>query len=311
VDYENAIFDKNRKYTLYVNSNNYFDLDNKGKDSNYNLLHHIISSHLKTLIYKESYIQILKNSFENTTYGYLFIWNKTKFNYLTEGKNVSQNFKVYRINDLKAIIPGQKDLTVVGIRKSPWDGFCFNIDYCNKDTKEKETGIDKGDISSFILNINERQINEDDYAFIFKKFEVDYSNILIKIDPIENVKNYLLAKYPDLMKEVLKYKTSNDVAVKFKDIYNYADKSNYIGEWRVDKEWVKHGVGKLCWVDGSYYMGEFKNDKFDGKAKMYYGRGDYYEIMFRDNLMDGEGTYTDMKGKKFNVIFKLGKKANK
>jgi hypothetical protein len=311
VDYEHAVYDKIRKYNLYVNASNYFDLDYKGKDCNYNLLHHIISNHLKSQNKFESYIQILKNNFENTTYGFLFIWNKTKFTYLAEGKDISNNFKILRIKHLRAVIPAQKDLTVVGIRKSPWEGFCFNIDYVNKDTKEKESGIEKGDISKFLSNIIENQINEDDYVFIFKNLEIDYSNILIKIDPIENIKNYLIKKYPELMKEILSYRSNTADIVKFRDYYYYKDKSNYIGEWSIDKEWIKHGVGKLSWSDGSYYIGEFKNDKFEGKAKMYYSRGDYYECFFKNNLMDGDGIYVDIKGNKTMVCFKMGKKVKK
>ena len=40
---------------------------------------------------------------------------------------------------------------------------------------------------------------------------------------------------------------------------------------------MQNGKGKMIWIDGGYYEGEWKNGKKNGKGKITYPKGKYYE----------------------------------
>jgi len=44
----------------------------------------------------------------------------------------------------------------------------------------------------------------------------------------------------------------------------------------------KHGYGELVWPNGSRYVGNWKDDKPEGKGKQFHENGDYYEGEFSD-----------------------------
>ena len=61
------------------------------------------------------------------------------------------------------------------------------------------------------------------------------------------------------------------------------------GYW---KDWEQHGRGRFIDSDGSYYIGEFKEDKWDGEGTRYYKDGDIkYEGGWKGNFYYGQGTY--------------------
>ena len=51
-----------------------------------------------------------------------------------------------------------------------------------------------------------------------------------------------------------------------------------------------HGRGKLSWVDGSLYEGEWKNDMSNGKGRLIHSDGDVYEGEWVDGMAHGQGT---------------------
>ena len=73
-----------------------------------------------------------------------------------------------------------------------------------------------------------------------------------------------------------------------REMYNETEGSIYNGLWEEDK---KNGKGKLNYSNGDYYIGGFKNDKFDGKGegKIHYPNGDLYEGEFIDGKRHGQG----------------------
>ena len=50
---------------------------------------------------------------------------------------------------------------------------------------------------------------------------------------------------------------------------------------------------------GEYYIGEFKDGKFDGQGTYTYADGDKYVGEFKEDKFDGKGTYTFADGKKY------------
>ena len=113
-------------------------------------------------------------------------------------------------------------------------------------------------------------------------------------------------------------------------ICNYADGSEYQGEWQDGK---RHGTGTYISPTGTRYEGEWENDgasghgvchyddgmKYDGqfesgerhgKGILISPEGDRYEGQFKNDLVNGEGIYTWGDGVRSEGEFREGKPWN-
>ena len=71
--------------------------------------------------------------------------------------------------------------------------------------------------------------------------------------------------------------------------------AEYSGEWNpLTKE--RHGRGIQLWKDNSMYLGQWKNDKANGKGKMVLSSGEYYEGDFINDKAEGYGIYVHQNG---------------
>ena len=59
-----------------------------------------------------------------------------------------------------------------------------------------------------------------------------------------------------------------------------------------------NGKGTLTYVDGSVYVGEFKDNKIHGQGVFTSKSGSRYQGEYKHGKMDGQGTYTYPNGKK-------------
>ena len=75
--------------------------------------------------------------------------------------------------------------------------------------------------------------------------------------------------------------------------YSIGDK--YIGEFQNDKF---DGKGTYTTIEGDIYVGEFKDGEFNGKGTYNYADGDKYVGEFKDSMMQGQGTLTYLDGSK-------------
>lgn len=73
--------------------------------------------------------------------------------------------------------------------------------------------------------------------------------------------------------------------------YTWADGSYYDGDWVNNK---KQGLGEYKFNDGSLFSGNWINDKRDGFGKSISSSGNTFEGMYKNNMKNGEGiqTYT-------------------
>ena len=67
------------------------------------------------------------------------------------------------------------------------------------------------------------------------------------------------------------------------------------GYW---KDGEQHGRGRYIY-NGDYYIGEFKEGRWDGEGTYYYKNGDRYKGKWKDNLKYGKGTYYTKNGVKY------------
>ena len=87
--------------------------------------------------------------------------------------------------------------------------------------------------------------------------------------------------------------------------YTNADGDTYVGEFKDD---AFNGQGSLTFANGNRYVGEFKDNKRDGPFEVTFANGDKYIGEFRDDKMNGQGTYTFADGDTYIGEYKDGKK---
>lgn len=79
--------------------------------------------------------------------------------------------------------------------------------------------------------------------------------------------------------------------------FTMTDNSKYVGDW---DNGIYNGNGVLYRTDGSqYYIGEFKNGKFNGHGTLFYIDGRKYEGDFKDGKINGKGVEYRPDGSKF------------
>jgi len=113
-------------------------------------------------------------------------------------------------------------------------------------------------------------------------------------------------------------------------ICNYADGSEYQGEWqdgkrhgtgtyisptgtRYEGEWENDGAsghGVCHYADGMKYDGQFENGERHGKGVLISPEGDRYEGQFKYDLLNGEGIYIWGDGVRSEGEFREGKPWN-
>jgi hypothetical protein len=69
--------------------------------------------------------------------------------------------------------------------------------------------------------------------------------------------------------------------------------SGYVGEFKDDRF---NGQGTFTFASGDKYVGEFKDDKYNGQGTYTFASGDKYVGEFKDDRFNGQGTYTFANG---------------
>ena len=74
------------------------------------------------------------------------------------------------------------------------------------------------------------------------------------------------------------------IIVEAKGIFKYKNGETFIGEYKNNK---KEGKGRLIW-DKNVYYGEFKNDLYEGNGIVKFNNGDKFEGVFNKNKEEGK-----------------------
>ena len=78
--------------------------------------------------------------------------------------------------------------------------------------------------------------------------------------------------------------------------YTFNNGDKYVGEWRDDK---RNGKGTDTYANGDKYVGESKDDKQNGQGTYTYANGNRYVGEFKDGKRNGQGTYTFARGDRY------------
>jgi len=83
--------------------------------------------------------------------------------------------------------------------------------------------------------------------------------------------------------------------------YTLANGDKYVGEFKDDKP---NGKGTYTWADGAKYVGGYKDNKRNGQGTFTLDNGDKYVGEWKDDKQNGQGTYTSASGEKYVGEFK-------
>lgn len=318
-NYPYSNYDKVRKVRLYVSSKKYFFLYEKGVDYDYSLLRMIMSHSLQKALDKEDKHNMLPlvtgNKFESTTFGYLAIKNNSSISMKYMIHNQSQNFQLFLPFDKKhnckqyITLPPGKTAVFAGIRQQYYEVYKFTLDVVKNISQFASEYCDD---MLFIQHFNEncpiKEINENEYDFYFKSMKVDTYKISEAIDYRANAEEYFTKKYPKEMGMIVKEvaPVNDGELLIFRDVFDFGD-SYYIGEWKIKEELTKHGRGLLVYSDGSSYLGQFVNDKMEGKGKLFCNTVESIDITWKDGKMDGLGVLSRIDGTFKKVFYQDGK----
>ena len=62
---------------------------------------------------------------------------------------------------------------------------------------------------------------------------------------------------------------------------------------------IRQGFGTQIFSDGARYVGEWNNDKVEGKGTFFHTNGDLFEGTFKEDKANGHGAYTHNNGQKY------------
>jgi hypothetical protein len=82
----------------------------------------------------------------------------------------------------------------------------------------------------------------------------------------------------------------------------YFNNNMYVGDWRDDKF---DGFGEYVWSDGRRYIGSFVCDKIEGKGTGFWPDGRIYEGEYKSDLAHGHGLVTLPNGRYFEGVFEF------
>jgi hypothetical protein len=85
--------------------------------------------------------------------------------------------------------------------------------------------------------------------------------------------------------------------------YAWADGRKYIGEWKDDK---RNGKGTMTWADGDKYYGEFKDGYRHGQGTYTFANGAKYAGEWKDGKRNGTGINTDITGQSVTEVWEMG-----
>ena len=78
----------------------------------------------------------------------------------------------------------------------------------------------------------------------------------------------------------------------------------YYGEWTLDQK-NRHGRGIIIYENHSKYIGQWSNDKPNGKGKFFLDESNYYEGSFLDGKFNGQGKLIENGSNKIGNFFNI------
>ena len=178
-------------------------------------------------------------------------------------------------------------------------GMNFSFKY----KKSKTDDLERNDLIPYMDRIQTKDPhsrNIKNYQWIYKKGDVDYKNILQKIDVSDAAFKFFKHQYPKLVEDVEnvpKLADHDTLNLQVQDKVDFGDGDWYFGEWMtIDGELNMHGRGQAV-LSGNTFVGQFQNHSFEGVGTMILPNGDKIQGNFSAFNPKGKVNYTFNDGK--------------
>jgi len=194
--------------------------------------------------------------------------------------------------------PGQENVVVLScLDMYDAHGLGYGLGY-------KQINQDEGSNLMPIMNpipeFNLKSRNIINYDWIYKKGDVDYKNILKKIDQSDAAFAFFKYKYPKEVEDIQlvpKLEGHDEMKLEVQDKVDFGDGDWYLGEWlNVDGSLNMFGRG-YAHLSGNTFIGQFQNHAFTGTGKMILSNGDIISGNFVKFNPRGKCNYTHNDGK--------------
>lgn len=279
---------------------------NQVKEENSALLHRMVLSYFRQNPQDSSDIVVrTENNFLKSEFYVLYIKNTLdkildmKISFDTLGLSPLSNF----INSKSDIITLFPDQEFVYILTCPdiYTAHGFKIGFGKRENKKAQEAIDYLPFMKPIPEYNLKSRNIKNYNWIYKKGDVDYKNILKKIDASDAAfKHFKTTGYEKEVSQVElvpKLANHDELELIVQERVDFGDGDWYFGEWKnKDGEQVMYGRG-MAVLSGNTFIGQFINHAFTGFGKMILPNNDVIQGEFESFQPKGKCSFTHNDGR--------------
>lgn len=205
--------------------------------------------------------------------------NKHSYKYYLNKKKISQNIK----NNFSSSENKDKNINIIIVNKDLSNSKYQSSSFSNNLNTNKILDYNKANKEIEIINNFDKKIKQyAEYISEDKYKEIDNNPIIQKIENnLDNNYNYS--------------NNSQEKSFKRPALLFKRDKSIYKGSWNYSFQ--KEGFGIYIDSQGNKYIGNWKNDVFNGKGSLLSINGDYYNGDFISGKIEGNGLYHSSKDK--------------
>lgn len=220
--------------------------------------------------------------------------------------NVELSNITHQANPLSFIIAPQQEQIVFFGCHDMFEGHGMAFKYTYKGTKQLPTdSLIPSFKTKYVDNL--RSKNLEHYNWVYKYGQVDYRNILKKIDASDAAFRFYVKTYPkdcEEIQNVPKLENHEALDLEVKDKMDFGDGDWYFGEWKEHEGSLQMwGRGKGTF-GGNTFVGQFQNHQFTGVGKLILPNNDTISGNFVNFNPKGKCTYTKNDGKVIQKTYK-------
>ena len=183
-------------------------------------------------------------------------------------------------------------------------------DYDNDNENDNENEENENDSDNDNENKSKKEDSkvEENRKILIEQFDKKIKEFAdyISDDKLNEKENSAIKKLEETLDEISFDWNNNPKCFSRPALFFKNDNYIYKGSW--NSKGLKEGFGTFLDSEGNKYIGEWKDDKFNGKGRLFSIYGDYYEGYFCDGVIEGNGLYySKMNGYKYFGQFKNNK----
>lgn len=288
-----------------IYSSQFFTMEEKDKDKDMSLLHQMILSYNRNNppLPQKQIIISSQHNFVNSEFSYLYLKNiyKCRIEFTFDFMNVELKGIFKNLDHYTFTLDTNEDTLFLYTCNDLYLGHGIGYNFKLKKASDDSPAFKLLPDVIPIRESHKKETDLADYLWIYRKSDIDYSKILVKIDATDAAFKHLYSYYPKEVEEIQKVpklKGQDELQLIVKNKEPFGENDWYIGEWKKseDNELVMWGRGYL-FLQEIRYIGQFVNHSMVGTGCMIKKNGDKIEGNFKDFHPSGKCTLTHNDGK--------------